>query len=204
MKPISVIIPVRQGGNPDITLRSLAHQTVQNFDILISHDEGKGANWARNRGAELSKADLLLFSDDDIEWTPSALQILEQALSANPTASYAFGSYEMGGQVQCQAPFNAHQLRRYNIASTMALIRREHFPGFDESLQRLQDWDLFLTMLSKGHAGVQCGRLTFRTQLRDGITQNGPVAYDDACDVIARKHGLREEARPRRRIRRRA
>ncbi len=200
MKPISVVIPVRQGGNPEITLRSLAQQeSPPPFDVIVSHDESgfgdsRGANWARNRGAALCKSDFILFSDDDIEWESLALRRLFLALKQYPEASYAFGSYEMGGKGFCVKPFNGDTLRRYNIASTMALVRAERFPGFDESIARLQDWDLYLTMLARGWKGVHCGALTFRTGTRSGITVDGSIPYNEACDVIARKHGLRKRA----------
>ncbi len=197
MKPVSVVIPVRQGGNPEITLKSLAAQlSPPPFDVIVSHDESglsdsRGANWARNRGAALCKSDFILFSDDDIRWDELALRRLLLALNSNPGASYAFGSYEMGGKGYCTKPFNGDVLRRYNIAPTMALVRTERFLGFDESIARLQDWDLWLTMLARGWKGVHCGALTFKTESRSGITENGCIGYNDACNVIARKHGLR-------------
>jgi len=38
----------------------------------------------------------------------------------------------------------------------MALLRREHFPvgGWDESIKKFQDWDLWLTVLEAGHQGI--------------------------------------------------
>lgn len=37
---------------------------------------------------------------------------------------------------------------------TTSLLRRNDFPGFDENIKRLQDWDLWLTMLEQGRTGV--------------------------------------------------
>lgn len=198
---ISVVIPLRDGGSPRITLESLgAQNSAPDFEIIVSHDasgfgDSRGANWARNRGAELARGEYLLFSDDDIKWQPLAIRELHFALQRHPRASYAFGSYRLGSSFLCAKPFNERTLLRYNIAPTMALVRRKHFPGFDESIARLQDWDLWLTMLSEGHKGVHCGSMTFITEHRDGITQNGWVEYDAACDRIAEKHGLRKRIR---------
>lgn len=138
----------------------------------------------------MANARYLLFCDDDIEWMPGAIAHLCRTLDENPWASYAYGAYEMGGKVQCDQPFDADRLRRGNFVSTMSVIRREAFPGFDESIPRLQDWDLWLSMLEQGKTGVQCGRLIFSTAVRDGITENGPVTWRQARERVASKHGL--------------
>lgn len=73
----------------------------------------------------------------------------------------------------------------------MSVIRRSGFPGFDESLRRLQDYDLWLTMLGRGQRGVYCGAEVFSTLVRNGITY-APDAqpYEEALRVVRRKHGI--------------
>lgn len=189
---ISVIIPVREGGNAYQTLRSIANQTLQPDEILVQWDEGKGANWARNRGFERSRGDLLIFSDDDIAWEPDAFLMLHNALTKYKGATFSYGTYLLEGKAHCSHTFTADRLRENSCVSTMSMIRRAAFPGFDEQLRRLQDWDLFLTMLKNGQAvGVHCGGIIFTTAKRDGIT-HGPGAQDwrEARDIVARKHGI--------------
>lgn len=188
---LSIIIPIRQGGNPAITLTSLAASTFQDFEIICSWDHGGNANAARNAGFRLSSAPYVLFSDDDIRWHPGALARLIRTLEDNPGAAYAYGSYVMGGRVQCDRPFDGARLRRGNYISTMSVIRREAFPGFDESLRRLQDWDLWLTMLGRGHVGVYCGAEIFTTLVRNGITYApDAMPYELAEAVVKAKHGI--------------
>jgi hypothetical protein len=44
---------------------------------------------------------------------------------------------------------------------TTSLIRRDHFVGFDPSLKRFQDWDLWLTMMEKGDHGYYLPEILF-------------------------------------------
>lgn len=189
---ISVIIPVRAGGNPYITLQSLAYQSLQPDEIIVSWDEGHGANWARNRGFEKSKGDLVLFSDDDIEWKSDAVQRMAAIFDKYKAATFAFGSYTMGGKEYCDRPFTYDRLRENSCVSTMTMIRRDAFPMFDESIRRLQDWDLFLTVIEKTElvVGFHVGNI-FATDVRPGISF-APDAQDwkEARDIVARKHGL--------------
>ncbi len=191
MNALSVVIPVRENGSPEITLRSLAQQTFRGFDVIVSWDQKGNANWARNHGAERAKSPLILFSDDDIRWEPDALAVLIHALEGAPAASFAYGGYENGERTQCDRPFDADRLRRGNYISTMSLIRREHFPGFDETVERLQDWSLWLTMIDQGRVGVYCGSLIFRTDKGNGITYGGSgPTWAEACAIVKGKHGL--------------
>ncbi len=188
---LSIIIPIRQGGNPAPTLTSLARSTFQDFEIVCSWDHAGNANAARNAGFRLSSAPFVLFSDDDIAWEPDALARLISTLEAHPEASYVYGSYVMHGRVQCDRPFDPVALRRQNYISTMSVIRRDAFPGFDEGLRRLQDYDLWLTMLAAGHVGVYCGAQIFSTRVRNGITYApDAIPYEEALRVVHRKHGI--------------
>ncbi len=190
MNPITVVIPVRVGsGNPVITLRSLANQTDTSFDVVVAWDENKGANWARNQGFKKVKTPYVLFSDDDIEWKPSALATLRSSLDASQ-ASYAYGAYEMADRILCAKRFDPDALRQANYISTMSLVKTADFPGFDESIQRLQDWDVWLTMLEQGKVGIQCGKVIFKTWHRHGITYGGSISWQEAELIVKRKHKL--------------
>jgi len=83
--------------------------------------------------------------------------------------------------------FDANSLHRSNYISTMSLIRTEKFPGFDESLHRFQDWDLWLTMLHNGDTGEFTGECSFKTESRPhGISSS--VSMKPAVDAIMTKH----------------
>lgn len=186
---ITVVIPCRETENAYTTLRSLAKQTLQPSAIVVVHDEGRGANWARNRGFEMVKTPYVLFSDNDITWEPDALINLFNAIHES-NASYAYGGYTIDGAPHSFMEFDADRLRKNNYISTMSLIWAEDFPGFDESLQRLQDWDLWLTMLERDHVGVYCGHKVFTTKKRAGITFGDGISWEEARAIVARKHGL--------------
>ena len=187
---ITVVIPCRETENPYVTLRSLAKQMLQPAVIVVVHDEGRGANWARNRGFEMVKTPYVLFSDNDIEWQPDAIANLYNTLETQPQVSYAYGWYLLGGLCHSNVVFDADRLRRNNYISTMSMIRSADFPGFDESIERLQDWDLWLTMLAQGKTGVHCSKHIFTTGRRAGITFGDGISWEEARAIVSRKHGL--------------
>jgi len=193
MKSLAIIIPVRAGDDPAITLHSLGRSEFQDFTITIQHDEWGNANKARNAGFRLAPdSEFVLFSDADIEWDTKGIGAMVRALKSDPRPAYAFGGYEMGGVNYCMAPFDADVLRRRNLASTMSVIRRDQFTRFmwDEELERLQDYGLWLAMANYGQEGINIGTIIFSTARRDGITQNGKVSYQDAWQRLKEKHGL--------------
>lgn len=189
MSLISIIIPNREGENPYQTLESLASQSPS-FEVVVVYDEGKGANWARNRGAELARGDLFLFSDNDIIWEPDALKILSEALDKSDFAGYAYGWYTIDGFAYCQQEFDSELLRKKNYISTMSLIYRNLFVGFDENLKRLQDWDLWLTLLEHSVEGVYCQKKIFSTEKRAGISSGLEISWSEAERLVREKHGL--------------
>lgn len=154
---VSVIIPVYNHARElEQCLASLAAQTFKDFEIIVEKDkEGLGAPVARNRGFKKSSGEFLLFSDADIIWEPHALEKMIIELEAHSEASYVYPSFYWGRKLFSAVPFEAKKLQQMNYIHTSALIRRVHFPkkGFDESLKKFQDWDLWLTMLEEGHLG---------------------------------------------------
>jgi len=187
MSKITVVIPNKEGQNPYKTLESLKHQTVQNFDIVIVYDTHGNANIARNEGFELVKTPYVLFSDNDIDWKPDALEKMLSTMEGTD-ASYAYGHYIMGNNIFCNKDFDADSLRQMNYISTMSLIKSDDFPGFDPKISRLQDWDLWLTMLADGKTGIYTGSQAFSTEKREGITFNSGLSWDKAVKIVKKKH----------------
>jgi glycosyltransferase involved in cell wall biosynthesis len=168
--------------------------------IKISHS---GAPTARNYGAHLAQGEYLFFCDADIILKKDALQKLLAALTENKNAAYAYCSFQLGWKKMPSRPFDAEALKKQNYISTMSLIRRNDFPGFDESLKKFQDWDLWLAMLAQGKRGVFIPQVLF-TALpgKIGISKWLPrifykmpwlkevKKYNEAKEKIVKKHKL--------------
>lgn len=187
---ITIVIPCREPIDCRITLDTLALQTDQNFKIVIVPDRGRGAAWARNQGFKMCDTEFVLFSDDDVAWRPEALENLLATLKRFPRASYAYGRFKVGDAVWGHQMFDPAMLWGTNYITTMSLIRAKDFPGFDESLQRFQDWDLWLTMLKQGKRGVYSNALIFTTEVRMAGISHGTLSNDEAAKVVNDKHGL--------------
>lgn len=71
----------------------------------------------------------------------------------------------------------------------MTMVRTVLHPGFDPAIKRLQDWDVWLTMLGMGLIGKYVGRILFETALRKGITTNS-ISLEEARKAIVQKHKL--------------
>ncbi len=215
------------------TLDSLKAQTYQDFEVIIVNDgstdkseqvvanylqqnssnisysffnqTNKGAPSARNRGFKESKGDYLLFCDADARLDPIALEIMLEALKRTPEASYAYSSFNWGKKLFKLDEFNPEQLKKMPCIHSMSLIRRQDFPvsGWDESIKKFQDWDLWLTMLENGKIGVWIPRVLFHITTGGTISSWLPSfaykflpflpavkSYKSAMTMIKNKHGL--------------
>lgn len=188
---ISIIIPSRVEEDI-VSLLSLKKQTYDKIEIIVEKDTKKeGAPVCRNRGFRKSKGKFLLFSDNDLEWREDSIEVLYKTLKKKKKASYCYGSYTIDGALVGHREFDPIALKKSNYISTMALIRRGDFPGFDEKLERYQDWDLWLAMLKQGRVGVFCGECLFATSYRNGITLGDKESPKVRRDTIIKKHNLK-------------
>jgi glycosyltransferase involved in cell wall biosynthesis len=200
---ISIIVIHRKNESAAVTLDSLAKQTYTEFVITTLEDiDGRGAPYARNRGFEKApRHEYTLFSDNDICWEPDALEKMifwinkPQAYLLGNSAllpSFCYGIYRIGeDKYFCAKKFDYEELKKENFISTMTLIRTCDYPGWDESIEKFQDWDLWLTMCEQGKFGVNCGHVIFSTPLRmDGITAKTSKDLILYAEIVKRKHGI--------------
>jgi glycosyltransferase involved in cell wall biosynthesis len=216
------------------TLQSIASQTLADWELIIvndgSHDNPEqiftdfvsktklenrfiflnqvncGAPAARNHGWQKSQGDFLFFCDADAVLKDNALELLLNALKSNPEVSYAYPSFNWGRKLFKVGGFSAEKLKQEPYIHTMALIRREAFPsnGWDESIRKFQDWDLWLTMLNDSKYGIWVDQVLFTVSPGGIISSwlpsfayrlmpflNSVKKYKIAKEIILKKHGLK-------------
>ncbi len=176
MAEISVVIPAYNAAKTlGSCLKSLFNQTFKDIEVIIVNDgstddttkilekfkdkikiinqKNQGAATARNRGAKEAYAPFIIFCDADVVMKPKMLEIMYQTLKNHRGVSYVYSSFKFGWKTFKLLPFSAPKLQQMPYVHTTSLIRYEHFPSFDPSLKKFQDWDLWLTMLEQDHIG---------------------------------------------------
>ncbi len=192
------IVVVDDGSDPPefLSEQPLIPEEVTMMGFL----ENQGVQVARNTGFNYILrygCEFVLFSDSDVIWAPHALNKLVDALVRGPgrRASYAYCDWNWGGKDYVSKPFNGLDLRESNYISTMSVIRTKDlikyatpFP-FDEELNRLQDWDLWLTLHNEGCTGIHVPECLFNTAYTaSGISQQ--PGYQEALNAVNAKHHL--------------
>ena len=163
-RPIEVIV-VDDGStdDPSPQFSVLSTQSrVAGVPLKIVRQENRGAGAARNRGFQESKGEYVIFWDADTVAEPEMLEKMATQLLQHPEASYAYSQFKFGWKTMRSQPFNIGDLKKCNYIDTTSLLRREDFFGFDESLKRFQDWDLWLTLLEKGKKGIFIPEVLFK------------------------------------------
>lgn len=177
-KPFEVVI-VDDGSVDRIKNYELRIQEIlKDISFQIRRQENAGAPAARNKGFELSKGQYVIFWDADVIAQPEMIEKMYKALQEHPEASYAYSSFYFGKKKMQGREFDAEALRKINYIHTNSLLRREDFPrfsaqggpasGWDVSLKKFQDWDLWLTLLDRGKSGVWIPEYLFHVLPHEG------------------------------------
>jgi glycosyltransferase involved in cell wall biosynthesis len=195
---ISVIIPSRVGEEIE-TLSSLKNQTYKNIEIIVEFDANQeGAPATRNRGAKKAKGEYWFFCDNDLELSPSCLSDLYIALKSDLKANWSFGKFYIDGNLYNEGKDETIPMKGtadwvyyFMGMSTMSLIDARIKPVFDEKMLRFNDWDLWLTLNSKGYKPVFCDKILFSTKNRkNGISK---ICKDDQAkwtNKLYEKHNV--------------
>lgn len=201
--PNTEIIVIDDGSNSPIVLPKNVSEKVQLF-----RQKNAGAPAARNAGFAKSRGEYVIFWDADVIAEPKCLRALYEGLQRNPGASYAYCDFKFGHKKMTAGEFSPQELREGNYITTTSLIRRADFPGFDVTLKRFQDWDLWLTMLAQKKVGTYVPECLFRVITGGTMSSwlpafaynkpwrwlpiiHGRVSrYEMAEDRIRTKHGL--------------
>lgn len=158
-------------GSTDNVEAILAKWQKKYSNLKVINQPNRGAPAARNRGFEEARGEYVIFWDADMTAKPEMLEKELAELEKHPEASYVYSSFKFGWKNFKCGHFDPAKIKKLNFVHTSALIRREHFPYFNESLKKFQDWDLWLTMLEQGRRGRWIPETLFHVRpRRQGIS----------------------------------
>lgn len=128
---------------------------------LLRNDESKGANFARNRGVLQAESEWISFLDDDDEFVPEKIEVIESVISNQNDVDIIYHSatiYMVNERVHYKSGASGplsndmyNELLVKNIigGTSAATIKKKtmmEVGGFDENLPALQDYDLWLRL----------------------------------------------------------
>lgn len=191
---------------PDAVLEDVAKR-YKVKSIVIEHG---GACRARNAGFAESTGRYVSFWDADCFIKPEAARMWIETFDRNPDAAFVYSGYEYDGnqtiagvdpesRVGVTDGYNSEMFDEYslqcgNFIASMFPLKREFFPGWDESLKAAQDWDFWLSVVEKGGKGVFNRGYAFVTEMpqKDSISYSGWSAEnrEETIRTVRRKHNI--------------
>ncbi len=182
---ISVIIPFYNSPRYlKETLASLEAQTSQDFETILVNDgsddpvslrildevrqsqraavvdcEHRGLAAARNTGATLARAQLIMFLDSDDLLDPGALEKLCWTIAKHPEFAFVYSGVVHFGNIDavCYDEFDAARLQKENFLTATCVMRRDLYlelGGNDESMtETWEDYDFWLRLVDRGYIG---------------------------------------------------
>lgn len=149
----------------------------------VSYECNKGACYARNYGASLTKGEFLAFLDDDDEFCENKLELQlngfrdEIAMVYSPFYEYGYTENSRVIQRSCKEGNVLRYLVEKNILGgcSMVMIRKKAFDevkGFDVNLLASQDYDLWFRIASNYEVAYVDTPLTKRYLSCDSISIN--------------------------------
>ena len=115
--------------------------------------EAAGSSAARNNGAALARGALIAYIDSDNIWYPDFLAAAVNALAADPAVDLVYGilvteDHQLDGTRLLWHVFDWDQLLAANYIDMNVIVHRkgliDRYGGFDEHIERLNDWDIVL------------------------------------------------------------
>lgn len=183
------VIAVFDGPDAELEKVVLEFPLVRVF--ILEHG---GGSRARNFGMDKAKGKYLWFWDADCYIKPDHAKRMLQEFEATD-ADFVYAGYELAeGQGEfVPEPFDAYSLQTGNYISSMAPIKRDKAPRWDETLEAAQDWDYWLTAVDMGLKGVYVEGSGFITDTANtGLSSVkwSPENRDETIYRVRRKHGI--------------
>lgn len=139
-------------GSTDLT-REVVSPYLRDGRIVYVRQDHRGHSSARNRALAIARGSIITYLDSDNVALPDFLATVAGAFVDDLTTDFVYGALltrhhgDVSGAIFWE-PFDRDTLLRQNFIDLNAVAHRrvlyERYGGFDESLERLTDWDLAL------------------------------------------------------------
>jgi len=170
----------------------------------LRHEDNRGGSAARNTGLAAARGTLIAFQDSDDQWLPHKLERQVAALTgAGETTGAVYCPYRRvfpdgGSATHPSDPASAPRgeihraLLRANFIGTPTILARraccESVGGFDEALERFQDWDWMIRVSRDWQVGFVEEPLVVAGFAGDNITGGHTAALVAAERRLIEKH----------------
>jgi len=180
---------------PDADAEAFIHSFSDTRLKVVVKPHG-GAPAARNEGFKHVKGDIVCFWDCDCVIEPDTCKTWVDTFTTHPDIDFVYSGYkfmgENGGIVS--EPFDPWLLKCANFISTCFPMRKKVFPGWDESLKSLQDWDMWLSVVECGGKGLFLPGFAFSTAMPDVNSISGrncgSDVWLDRVKAVKDKHNI--------------
>jgi len=185
---------------PDKKAEGIAKEFINNqkgsSKIRLYEIPHGGAPKARNYGVEKTTGEYLVLFDSDCSLYPGMLRLWAEAFDDHPDCDFVYGGYRFYSpslETYASMEFDPYMLEVNNYIATMFPMKREIYPGQNEDLKSLQDWDMWLRIVKdNGHKGYYTGEVCFITEAPEmgRITMDSHKNWLERTNEVKRLHNI--------------
>ena len=194
------IIVVDDGSDEEVapTVEALADARVR----VLRNARPLGEAGARNRGIEDARGRWIAFLDDDDLWSPSKLALQRSALDATGR-HWAYGGHVtidtaldvVSGSPPPAPDQVAYEITRYNAvpgSASSVIVAAEALAdvgGFDPTLRRTTDWDMWLRLARVGLPACTGSPVVALLEHHGSVSHDMDSLFRE-LPIIAARHGI--------------
>ena len=183
------LIVVDDGSQDDTLALLQSYAREEDRLVVVRHEQPRGVAAARNAALARATGRYVAYLDSDNTWFPDFLELMVRHLvRSGDRAAYGVTALaEEGGQgrrLYRGLPFDREHLRERNYIDCIVLVHErsllDRTGGFDETLRRNVDWDLFIRLADETDftfVPVRATQYDVWTEQGERITTLEPMAY---------------------------
>lgn len=160
----------------------VAMQSIPDRWEVVRLGQNYGQQRARNTGLLYASGRYVLHVDDDTTLYPECLATMVEAIERTG-ADFVYASYDKTGEFthpHVAPEWDCERLLRANFVDTTSLVRRHLMGSWNESIDRYQDWDIWLPLAGRGCVGHAIKEPLFSKHYVPGDTScRGPQHRDE-------------------------